>query len=390
MPKARIIDVAREAGVSLGTVSNALNHPDKVRPETKKLIDEAIARLGYIPNQSARLLAGGSNAVLGLVLPRLDHGSCLQIASGAHAAAEKLGYSLLIAYAGGDNASTRKQLDYLMGIQVAGVIVQPADADAWETADNLPAPVVTVASQGRGRERGGHFVAADNATQGRVVTAHLVSRGASRIAVIGHASNQHMRLRLEGVREALADRPGIELEVIDAGEGSQSGDGFSLGRELARRPEEARPDAVLGLTDVLAAGALAGAQSAGLSVPEDLLVAGCDGNPFAWCGAVALTTCSPVGYELGRRSVQTLASLIEKQREEARTWHPERAGALGRATHSLDDAVLASADDGKQDQDAAMELVKPFLLARASTGAGTQAPGSNRSAIPELNIGAYI
>ena len=99
MAKVRIVDVAREAGVSLGTVSNALNHPEKVRPDTRRLIQEAIERLGYTPNQSARMLAGGRNATIGLVLPRLNHGPSLQIANGAHTEARRHGFDLLIANA---------------------------------------------------------------------------------------------------------------------------------------------------------------------------------------------------------------------------------------------------------------------------------------------------
>ena len=103
MAKVKISDVAREAGVSLGTVSNALNHPEKLRPETLKLINETINRLGYLPNQSARQLAGGATKSFGLVLPRLDHGFSLQIASGAHNEARKHGYDLLIANADNDD-----------------------------------------------------------------------------------------------------------------------------------------------------------------------------------------------------------------------------------------------------------------------------------------------
>ena len=95
MARVNISDVAREAGVSLGTVSNAINHPERVRPETRRLIEEAIERLGYLPNQSARLLAGGSNAVIGLVLPRLNHGCSVQIASGARNEAERAGLDLV-------------------------------------------------------------------------------------------------------------------------------------------------------------------------------------------------------------------------------------------------------------------------------------------------------
>ena len=115
-----ITDVAREAGVALGSVSNAFNHPDKVRPETLKRIREAADRLGYAPNQSARMLAGGKNRLFGLILPNLDHGVSLQIANGANAEARKHGYGLLIATAQTDEDVAHRYRDYFIGTQTAG------------------------------------------------------------------------------------------------------------------------------------------------------------------------------------------------------------------------------------------------------------------------------
>ena len=134
MAKVKISDVAREAGVSLGTVSNALNHPEKLRPETLKLINETINRLGYLPNQSARQLAGGATKSFGLVLPRLDHGFSLQIASGAHNEARKHGYDLLIANADNDDILEDHYLRYFMGTQMSGVMVQPMASPDWHPA----------------------------------------------------------------------------------------------------------------------------------------------------------------------------------------------------------------------------------------------------------------
>ncbi len=110
--KGKISDVAREAGVSLGTVSNALNHPEKLRPETLKLINETINRLGYLPNQSPSA-RGGTTKSFGLVLPRLDHGfapNCQR----RHNEARKHGYDLLIANADNDDILEDHYLRYFM------------------------------------------------------------------------------------------------------------------------------------------------------------------------------------------------------------------------------------------------------------------------------------
>lgn len=371
MPHVKIIDVAREAGVSLGTVSNALNHPEKVRPETRRLIEEAIDRLGYTPNQSARMLAGGESATIGLILPRLNHGPSLQIANGAHAEARRHGYDLLIANADGQEQLERHYHRYFAGTQVSGVLVSPVETVAQQPRQ---APAVPTVYLGIHSDEPGLYVAADHRAQGRIVTAHLIAQGAERIAIIGHATSQSMKLRLEGAHDALQVRADIAVEVLDAGEGGVSGDGYSLGQQLARRDAATRPDAVLGLTDVLAAGAIAGIMSAGLRVPDDLMVAGCGGNPLAWGGAVSLTTSSPAGYEVGRKGTQVLIEAIEQAR-----------AAEARQAHLLRSDREA---EGPLDH---RELVRPFLLARASTvRAGDGATSGQPSPIPELNLGAYL
>ena len=132
MAKVTISDVAREAGVSLGTVSNALNHPDKVRPDTLAQINVAIEKLGYVPNQAARQLAGSESRVLGLALPQLDHAFSLQIANGAQAESRERGYDLLIASTGNDDILENHYMRYFMGAHRAGVLVQPMASNPWK------------------------------------------------------------------------------------------------------------------------------------------------------------------------------------------------------------------------------------------------------------------
>lgn len=386
MAKVRIGDVAREAGVSLGTVSNALNHPEKVRPETRKLIQEAIDRLGYTPNQSARLLAGGRNTAIGLVLPRLNHGTNLQVANGAHAEALRLGYDLLIATSSSDRDLERHYLNYFMSTQVAGVLVQPTDTPGWKPFPAVAAPTVYI---GIHSDEPGLYVTADHRGQGRLIASHLVAKGADHIAIIGHASNQIMHLRLEGALEVAGDHPDIRFEVLDAGEGNVSGDGYSLGQQIARRPGDDRPEAVLALTDVLGAGAVAGITAAGLSIPDDIMVAGCGGNPLAWSGAISLTTSAPTGYEVGRKGVRLLVEAIDEQRAEERVQTVRVRGGAA-AGQSRRTAVLE--ENAPREPLTHWELVKPFLLVRESTGgpSALSVPGNLTHVIPELNLGVYL
>lgn len=110
--------------MALGSVSNAFNHPEKMRPETLKRVLDAAKRLGYAPNQSARILAGGTSRMIGLILPGLDHGISLQIANGASAEARKNGYGLLIATTQADQNAVRRYRDYFAGTQTVGMLIQ--------------------------------------------------------------------------------------------------------------------------------------------------------------------------------------------------------------------------------------------------------------------------
>lgn len=311
MARVNISDVAREAGVSLGTVSNAINHPERVRPETRRLIEEAIERLGYLPNQSARLLAGGSNAVIGLVLPRLNHGCSLQIASGARNEAERAGLDLVIMNSNENAEVERRCLRFCTGMQLAGVLVQPS---AYRVSPPQHAPSVPVVYLGAlGATCEVLSVSADYRAQGRLVAEHVVACGARRVAVIGSASLPPLAERLAGIHSVGAEHPECSFEVLDEGSRCGSTDGARLGERLAKRASRERPDAIIGLADAIAAGAIQGVQAAGCDVPGDIMVAGCDGNPLAWGGAVPLTTCSPAGYEIGRKGVQMLVAAIEEK-----------------------------------------------------------------------------
>lgn len=360
MAKVTISDVAQEAGVALGTVSNALNHPEKVRPETLELVQRAIDKLGYTPNQSARLLAGGTNPVFGLVLNQLNHGPSLQIANGATVEARRCGYGLLIANTEENPDFENRYFSYFAHTQMAGILIQPAPSPDWRVPARtslLPTAYLCVRS-----DKPGYFVSADNEAQGRLVAEHTIERGATRIAVIGATDTTLAARRVAGIENVATLRPDICFDFIDQGSGMRAADAYELTLKLIRQDSRQRPDCIIGLTDILATGAIAAAQSAGLRIPDDLLVAGCDGNPLAWSNSTELTTCAPTGYEVGRRGVRCLVEQIEAARQ---------------GDETLRDLM------SKNHQ----ELVRPFLLVRTST-AGRD--GAQPTDVSGINLGTFL
>ena len=243
------------------------------------------------------------------MLPRLDHGFSLQIASGAHNEARKHGYDLLIANADNDDILEDHYLRYFMGTQMSGVMVQPMASPDWHPAmAKMPVPIVYLDIH---CSEPGYYVAADNEAQGRIIAELAIARGAHHIVVVGRAAFMQLTLRVLGIHKALALHPDIKIEVIDAGEWNTAADGYGIGNQIADRPADERPDFVVGLTDVLASGVISALVDKGISVPGQVRVAGCDGNPLAWSGSVPLTTVAPPGYEIGRKGVQLLMEQIE-------------------------------------------------------------------------------
>ena len=288
---------------------------------------------------------------------------------GTHNEARKHGYDLLIANADNDDILEDHYLRYFMGTQMSGVMVQPMASPDWHPAmTKMPVPIVHLDIH---CSEPGYYVAADNEAQGRIIAELAIARGAHHIVVVGRAAFMQLTLRVLGIHKALALHPDIKIEVIDAGEWNTAADGYGIGNQIAERPADERPDFVVGLTDVLASGVVSALVDKGISVPGQVRVAGCDGNPLAWSGSVPLTTVAPPGYEIGRKGVQLLMEQIENKAP-AKIKHI-RVGSVARTV-----TAVAAEDINRQ------ELVRPFLLERASTQASSQTDAT------AINLGAYL
>ncbi|MDU7360101.1 MAG: LacI family DNA-binding transcriptional regulator [Propionibacteriaceae bacterium] len=288
----RLRDVAREAGVSIKTVSNVVNNQPVVRPATRERVEAAIEKLGYRPNATARQLRYGRSGFLALVVPQIDSPYFSTLASTFTLKAAQRGWVTLLESTQG---SRDAELAVLAGQQshlVDGIAFSPlslSPTDFQHRTDDTPMVLLGE----RGIPDGFPHVAVDSVAAANSVVTHLIRTGRRRIAAIGVESVQGTAsVRLAGYRSALAtagipERPeyivGVSEYTRRAGRDAMA--------ELLRLPEP--PDAVFCFNDVMAIGALRACSEAGVEVPSQVAVAGFDDIPEGEFSAPSLTTIRP-------------------------------------------------------------------------------------------------
>ncbi len=316
-------DVARAAGVSLKTVSNVLNDYEFIRPATKQRVQEAIAALGYEANLTARSLRSGKTRMLGLVLSDLSAPYYAELASRLMKAAAKRGYRVLVEQS---DAVADAELNALQGPfrqLTDGLLFTPLMIDAEAIAARLgQKPLVML---------GEHIldprfdlVTMKNEEAAAALTAHLLAAGRRRIAVVGahpEESTGSAGLRLNGYRKALEQAGVVFDPVLIAPCGWRRDNGAAAVAGLLQQGVEF--DAVFGLNDVLALGAMHELLIRGVRVPDEVAVAGFDDIEEARFSSPSLTTVSPGMEEIAERSISLLLDRIEGQEAAGQGVHVE-------------------------------------------------------------------
>ncbi len=304
--RATIRDVAQVAGVSVATVSRALNGADNVLPGTRQRILEAARALRFTPSVAARSLITRRTDTIGALLPDLHGEYFSELIRGIDQAARARGLHLLVSSSHGDAGEAAAALRAMHG-RVDGLLLMSPHADADFLHDNLPAalPAVllnTAASAGPGHARFG----VDNLGGAQAMTRHLAAGGRRRVAFIGGpAGNEEARQRLAGYRAAL--RAG-QRELLFDGDFSEDA-GREAGRRIAALRQ--RPRAVFAANDMMAIGCIAALQEAGLSVPDDVAVGGFDDIPIARHLTPKLSTIRVPIAALGSAALEALAQAVE-------------------------------------------------------------------------------
>lgn len=302
---ATIKDVARVAGVSVATVSRALNGAENVLPETKQRILDAARELRFTPSGAARSLITRRTDTIGALLPDLHGEYFSELIRGIDQAARARGLHLLVSSSHDDADEAATALRAMNG-RVDGLLVMSPHADASFLSHNLPANLPAVLLNTEVDLPGHARFVVDNFGGARTMTAHLAAAGRKRIAFIGGPNGNHeAQERLRGYRAGL--RPGMK-ELVFEGDFSEAS-GWSAGRKIAQA--KARPDAIFAGNDMMAIGCLTALAEAGLNVPDDIAIAGFDDIPIARYVSPALSTIRVPIAALGAAALDALAKGLE-------------------------------------------------------------------------------
>jgi LacI family transcriptional regulator len=305
---ASVKDVAALAGVSLGTVSNVLNNPDRVSITTRTRVLLAMTDLGFVRNESARQLRAGHSRVIAYIM--LDGGNPFftDVARGVEDIAEGSDLSLFMCDSHQDLEREHSYLVRLEQQRVQGVLVTPVDPSdpALDALRRRGTPVVLV--DRKGSDTSHCSVAVDDLLGGRFAAEHLVDLGHKKIAFVGGPERiGQVRDRLKGVQAAL-DSAGLSPSslVVVPTDALTVEEGRSAGARIAGMAPRARPTAAICANDMVALGLLQRCVELGVAVPKDLAIIGYDDIEFAAAAAVPLTSVRQPRRELGRAAARLL------------------------------------------------------------------------------------
>lgn len=300
-----IRDVAQRAGVSVGTVSNALNHPEKVSPAALGRIQHAIAELGYVRNDAARMLRGGHSQTIGLVVLDVRNPFFTDLARGAEDEAVRHGMSVILGNSAEDSAREAGYLDLFEEQRVRGVLISPYgridERLQLLRQRGIPAVLVDRASS----DRRFSSVSVDDVAGGRLAAAHLLEGGRRRIAFVGGPVGiRQVADRVAGAREAVGSVADAALEVVPTSALTVL-EGRRAGRELLAAPR--LPDGVVAANDLVALGVLEALVLEGsVRVPDDVALVGYDDIDFANAAMVPLSSVRQPTELIGRTAVGIL------------------------------------------------------------------------------------
>ncbi|MGE5598700.1 MAG: LacI family DNA-binding transcriptional regulator [Bacteroidota bacterium] len=306
-----IKDVAREAAVSISTVSKVLNHPEYGSAEVRQRVLDTVRRLDYQPHAIARSLVTRRSRTIGLILPDLSNPVFPIVARGVEHAVRKYGYGLILCNTDRDHQTERNYVRMFLEKRVDGIIffaVLNRDDIQMIRSRNISTVVIERPLDVPDVD----LIRVDNVDGGYLATRHLIGLGHARIGWVGGHEGVIENERLQGYRTALKEAGlGEDDRLIRACDYTVE-DGKRVALDLLRLRN--RPTAVFAACDIMAVGVLRAAEALGLSVPRDLALVGYDDTLGVYTSPPLTSVAQPLP-DMAREAVRLLIQRLH---------HPER------------------------------------------------------------------
>lgn len=314
MARPTIKDIAKACDVSLSTVSLVLNNNPRISPTTRAKVLAAVEQFGYQPNAFARSLASKSSSALALVVPHLNHVFADiyfgEIVSGVYEHASDLGFKVLLDVANQRFLSSKEYMRLLKSRRVDGMLYVGSSVydDFLLELDGGLHPLMLVNHYFPDSRL--NYIAADYVETGCLAAEHLTGLGHRKIGVLA-GTNTHTARDFQTSFTRTCAEAGVKADDVLWADGWFTEQG---GFEGVKWLLERRPDltAIMAGNDKMAMGALRALQESGKRVPHDVSVMGVDDIPSSSFITPALTTIRHDLYEIGRRSVEGLLSIVRK------------------------------------------------------------------------------
>ena len=305
-------DVAAAAGVSLVTVSRAVNSPDQVAPATLAAVRAAVAQLGYLPNLTAGSLASSRSRIIGCLVPTISNPVFAETIESLASTMGDAGYQLLLAQTHYRAEDEARLVDSFLGRRVDAIVLTGMSHAAGLRSRLQRSGLPIVETWDLGDQPIDLMVGFSNHEAGRAAGEHLLDRGYRHLAFIGADSDRSLQ-RLEGLRAAALARGAADVPaelILPPAQIEDSGP--RLAALLARRPEI---DAVFCNNDTLAAGLLFECRRRGWDVPGRIAVMGFGDLPIARAGFPRMSTVQVRGSCIGARAGQLLLARLAGQQQ---------------------------------------------------------------------------
>jgi LacI family transcriptional regulator len=314
---ANIRDVAERAGVSVGTVSNVLNHREKVSPDAVRRVREAIEELGYVRNDAARQLRVGRSSTVGLVVLDVRNPFFTDLARGAENEAARHGLSVILGNSAEDVEREAGYLDLFEEQRVRGILISPYREIGPQLHRLRERGTPTVLVDRRSDDERFSSVSVDDERGGWLAADHLIRTGRRRILFAGGPLDIRQIVdRRAGAQRAVDAVEGVSFETLPTPAASVA-DGRAAGEAIAARTPQDRPDAVFAANDLLAMGVLQGLAGHGIRVPEEIAIIGFDDIDFASAAVVPLSSVRQPSQLMGETALRILLAEIADPASEA-------------------------------------------------------------------------